>query len=139
MKHPECGKCGYDLTGCEGNRCPECGQLLIEAGVTVRGKTARERLLGLARLLLILLFGIAGGVASYAYLDAKAGQQLAASQQQVSTLARELGRMQAKMMELKLTYDTLRLENLHLQRNLELVSATLDVMADVERHRRESN
>ena len=33
---PRCGNCGYNLTGAPSNRCPECGQLFIEAGVITR-------------------------------------------------------------------------------------------------------
>ena len=32
---PTCGQCEYNLTGLEGNRCPECGKLFIEAGVLI--------------------------------------------------------------------------------------------------------
>jgi len=33
---PRCGNCGYNLTGAPSNRCPECGELFIEAGVITR-------------------------------------------------------------------------------------------------------
>ena len=37
---PRCGNCGYNLTGAPSNRCPECGQLFVEAGVITRQPTA---------------------------------------------------------------------------------------------------
>ena len=40
---PICGHCGYNLTALEGNRCPECGKLFIEAGVSMGGKGNRRR------------------------------------------------------------------------------------------------
>ncbi len=39
---PRCGHCGYNLTASETNRCPECGQLFIEAGI-VKGSPSRSR------------------------------------------------------------------------------------------------
>ncbi len=47
---PRCGGCGYNLTACLSNRCPECGRLFIEAGVVVRqtGAVRRRWPLGLA-------------------------------------------------------------------------------------------
>ena len=47
---PTCGQCGYNLTGSESNRCPECGTLFIEAGVTLGNpspKRARRVLVSL--------------------------------------------------------------------------------------------
>jgi hypothetical protein len=40
---PRCGACGYNLTGCTSNRCPECGRLFIEAGVFVRPAASARR------------------------------------------------------------------------------------------------
>lgn len=30
---PLCGNCGYNLTGSTTNRCPECGELFVDAGI----------------------------------------------------------------------------------------------------------
>ena len=39
---PTCSRCGYDLTGSESNRCPECGTLFIEAGVTMGNPSSKR-------------------------------------------------------------------------------------------------
>lgn len=42
---PQCGSCGYNLTGSASNRCPECGVLFIEAGVVMQvARSSRVRL-----------------------------------------------------------------------------------------------
>lgn len=59
---PSCGRCGYNLTGSESNRCPECGTLFIEAGVTL-GNTSPKRprwVLVSLLVLLILFVGVIG-------------------------------------------------------------------------------
>lgn len=59
---PVCGKCSYDLTGAPGNRCPECGTLFIEAGVTFtegrRGRARRRFRLVMIALSVILVLAI---------------------------------------------------------------------------------
>ena len=45
---PTCGACGYNLTGLDGNYCPECGRKFIDAGII---KTANERTLSKGRLI----------------------------------------------------------------------------------------
>lgn len=57
---PRCGSCGYNLTGCPSNRCPECGRLFIEAGVTIASGRPARRTLAVALatgLLVVLLLG----------------------------------------------------------------------------------
>ncbi len=54
---PTCGHCGYNLTGAPGNRCPECGQLFIEAGVTFRFRDPPGRLT-VTSVIAIVLFGL---------------------------------------------------------------------------------
>ena len=46
---PTCGQCGYNLTGSESNRCPECGTLFIEAGVTLGKPLTQEGAVGLGQ------------------------------------------------------------------------------------------
>ncbi|MCK6483409.1 MAG: hypothetical protein HUU22_10015 [Phycisphaerae bacterium] len=91
---PVCGQCGYNLTGSESNRCPECGKLFIEAGVyrgaTPAHESARKRLgwafISLPLLLILLLTGgllIALATARRARLQAQvaAAQAATAAQQ----------------------------------------------------------
>lgn len=65
---PRCGRCGYNLTGSTGNRCPECGGLFIESGVVVRSRSAvaarRAVLVSLGAFTLVALFGVAATVIS---------------------------------------------------------------------------
>ena len=62
---PRCGKCEYDLTASQSNRCPECGSLFIDAGVLVPlppPRLRKFRMLGaitvIAMLVLLLLAGL---------------------------------------------------------------------------------
>ncbi len=59
---PSCGRCGYNLTGAPGNRCPECGQLFIEAGVTFmsRERSRRSIVTGVTAFALVGLVVLAG-------------------------------------------------------------------------------
>lgn len=63
VRHPRCGRCGYDLTGAPGNRCAECGALFIEAGVLIarprrRGRWIRGMLLVAAAVLVPTIIGL---------------------------------------------------------------------------------
>jgi hypothetical protein len=54
---PHCGNCGYNLTGSTSNRCPECGELFIDAGV-IKQEPPRSRrtvTIALTTALLVLL------------------------------------------------------------------------------------
>lgn len=57
---PSCGHCGYNLTGSPGNRCPECGKLFIEAGVTfsVRERSRRSIVIVATAFALVLLASV---------------------------------------------------------------------------------
>ncbi len=64
-----CGQCGYNLTGSESNRCPECGTLFIEAGVTMGNLSSkRPRWVWASLLVLSILF--VGGIGLSASLAA---------------------------------------------------------------------
>lgn len=54
-----CGRCGYNLTGCASNRCPECGWHFLEAARQLRQAVRRQRRLGLALYAVTLAFAIA--------------------------------------------------------------------------------
>ncbi len=53
---PTCGRCGYNLTGSQSNRCPECGALFIEAGVTMGKRPGSARWLVVSLVVLSILF-----------------------------------------------------------------------------------
>lgn len=36
LDFPRCGRCGYDVTGLAGHRCPECGAGLLDVGIIGR-------------------------------------------------------------------------------------------------------
>jgi len=46
---PRCGACGYNLTGLDGNYCPECGRKFIDAGVV---KASNQRRTSVGRIVL---------------------------------------------------------------------------------------
>ena len=72
---PTCGQCGYNLTGSESNRCPECGTLFIEAGVILGNpspKRARWVLVSLVVLLILFVGGIGLSVSYRAASQARA-------------------------------------------------------------------
>ncbi|MCH8881548.1 MAG: hypothetical protein IID34_16910 [Planctomycetes bacterium] len=58
---PTCGQCGYNLTGSESNRCPECGTLFIEAGVTL-GNPSPKRPRWILASLIVLAILLVGGI-----------------------------------------------------------------------------
>ena len=69
------GRCGYNLTGSESNRCPECGTLFIEAGVTLGNpspKRARWVLVSLIVLSILFVGGIGLSVSYRAASQARA-------------------------------------------------------------------
>ncbi len=53
---PTCGRCGYNLTGSQSNRCSECGALFIEAGVTMGRPPSSARWLVVSLVVLSILF-----------------------------------------------------------------------------------
>ncbi len=54
---PRCGNCGYNLTGSQSNRCPECGKLFIEAGIITKPPPSHsKRAVVIAGLTLVILF-----------------------------------------------------------------------------------
>jgi len=64
---PRCGRCGYNLTGSTGNRCPECGRLFVEAGIITSnmGAPGRRRWLVIALVFApIVLLMLGGGFAA---------------------------------------------------------------------------
>lgn len=84
---PVCGQCGYNLTGSESNRCPECGKLFIEAGIyrgTLPAHESARRRLGWAFISLpLLLFILLSGGLLIALASARAARlqaQVAAAQ-----------------------------------------------------------
>ncbi|MCA9254520.1 MAG: hypothetical protein KDA33_02735 [Phycisphaerales bacterium] len=86
MMRPTCGHCGYDLTGAESNRCPECGWLFIEAGVRVGpdGDTRRKRFRRAVILAIVLLAGAGVMLTAEAYLRARAARDQAIAQRQAA-------------------------------------------------------
>ena len=70
---PRCGHCGYNLTGSQSDRCPECGLRFIEAGVVKGSPASRARLwIGLALIMLAPLFG---GISVSTYLADRAAAE----------------------------------------------------------------
>ncbi len=64
---PTCGRCGYNLTGSESNRCPECGTLFIEAGVTTGSPSPKSPRWVLVSLLVLSILFVAGIGLSVSY------------------------------------------------------------------------
>ncbi|MCB9855036.1 MAG: hypothetical protein H6818_05055 [Phycisphaerales bacterium] len=103
MNQPTCGHCGYDLTGAESNRCPECGLLFIEAGVEIRrqslSKSRRSRqflVLGL-----LVFFGLSAAVAGMAYFRAQALRAQAIAAQQAALARQQAAIQQARQQSSK--------------------------------------
>jgi hypothetical protein len=57
---PLCARCGYNLTGLSGERCPECGQSVTEAGSIVLGRL-RRRVWAVLAGCTVLLFSMSWG------------------------------------------------------------------------------
>lgn len=96
---PRCGNCRYDLTGSESNRCPECGQLFIDAGVVPVGASDGVRLRYLVSLVaasaVVLLLMAALAVAHFARRAALEAQRAAQVQAQAAAVARFQAQMLA--------------------------------------------
>ena len=76
---PTCGQCGYNLTGSESNRCPECGTLFIEAGVTL-GNPSPKRARWVWVSVLVLSILLVGGIGLSVSLTAARRAQAQAAQ-----------------------------------------------------------
>ena len=83
---PRCGHCGYILTGCQSNRCSECGLLFIDAGIVkgVRASARVRKRIGLALILIpvgLVLFSVPSlhmyRQAHFAQLRAEAARRMA--------------------------------------------------------------
>lgn len=91
---PQCGACGYNLTGAAANRCPECGALFIEAGVTFfdpqRGTRLRRRLMMLGLTAFVIFVGVIGLFVAlrHAAVQRAVAAQQAAVQAQAAAVAR---------------------------------------------------
>lgn len=86
---PRCGNCGYNLTGAPSNRCPECGQLFIEAGViTEPPRPLRSRRLTRVLVLLFVVFtGLAVLGTARATMQARAARARAVAARQAAVQA----------------------------------------------------
>jgi hypothetical protein len=92
LRGPLCGNCGYNLTGSQANRCPECGELFIDAGVVrARAPTGSRRRyvvwLGAATAITALLL-VAIEVAIFAARAAQEAERAARLQAEAAQLAR---------------------------------------------------
>ena len=81
---PRCGNCGYNLTGAPSNRCPECGELFIEAGVITRQprQVPSRRMIWVLMLILVgfTVLGVLGMMAMGWRARAARAQAVAAQQ-----------------------------------------------------------
>ena len=95
---PSCGHCGYNLTGAPGNRCPECGRLFIEAGVTFRfgERSGRSIRLAVGAVVLLLLMAFGGILAMRTYTVAQAETALVRAAQAQAIAARDAAVRQAR-------------------------------------------
>ena len=75
---PTCGRCGYNLTKSESNRCPECGTLFIEAGVTLGTPSPMRARLVLVGFVVMLMLFVGGIGLSVSYTAARRAQAQAA-------------------------------------------------------------
>ena len=95
---PLCGNCGYNLTGCESNRCSECGLLFIQAGV-IKGRrpaSPNRRRAGIALILVpaVLIFGMIPTLYFYRRAQVERARAMQARQQAV-----RVQRFQESMLE----------------------------------------
>ena len=75
-----CGRCGYNLTGSESNRCPECGTLFIEAGVTLGNPSPMKARWVLVSLVVLSSLFVAGLGLSVSHRAARRAQAQAKAQ-----------------------------------------------------------
>ena len=87
---PTCGRCGYNLTGSESNRCPECGTLFIEAGVTLGNPAPKRARWVLVSLIVLSILFVAGIGLSLSYRAASQAQAQAAQAQLLRMRATEM-------------------------------------------------
>jgi len=69
---PFCRRCGYNLTGLSGSRCPECGADVTQPGAVLVGERVVRRgrvAVGLAALLLAMAGGTAIGIGAARGVD----------------------------------------------------------------------
>ena len=80
---PACGRCGYNLTGSESNRCPECGTLFIEAGVTLGNPSPMKARWVLVSLVVLSSLFVAGLGLSVSHRAARRAQAQAQAKAQL--------------------------------------------------------
>ena len=69
--YPRCGGCDYNLTGFMGSRCPECGGLFTEVGISPSREKWRMALVLLGVFLFLvgfLLFGLLSAGVVYIFI-----------------------------------------------------------------------
>lgn len=98
LAHPACGACGYDVTATVGSqdRCPECGERLVDAGVHPPGRPPRRTTMLAIGVVCLVLGGSCGVLTVGPMLFAATRSQAAAAraraaavQQQQAALAAE--------------------------------------------------
>jgi flagellar basal body-associated protein FliL len=78
---PRCGRCGYNLTGNTGNRCPECGAMFVEAGVVIRAgqQAGNRRTVYLTSIIVVLLLAAGAMATLFSYVAALRAREAAAA------------------------------------------------------------
>ena len=93
---PTCGQCGYNLTGSECNRCPECGTLFIEAGVMLGNPSPKRARWVLVNSVVLLILFVGGIGLSVSY---RAASQARAQAAQAQLLRMRAIEMQAALLQ----------------------------------------
>lgn len=96
---PRCGRCRYNLTANESNRCPECGGLFVEVGVTIGASPAKSvgrRVAFAALALILLLLGGSLFVSFVAQRQAASSRARALAAQKAASQQLTLARQQAQ-------------------------------------------